>query len=293
MPDLTQTLYDVARTTAMTTAMAPCFNASSAISTRAIKDEVPSRVALSRLTGGGQYPLRLLNGCPTAMLQQGIKGCTRNLIWLNKTNLEKYFNKPFKVDQSTKQDEIHPVARALTNCSLIVGTTMNEIIATPFSVRLTRIYETTAQPKTFFEYFAGTTPAVVKLGITSGVYLLTKATVDNGVRAVGINPKSTEGAIAAAPINGLSVTLPTQPIERIMRTMQREGSRHLTFFNATKTLAEDCRMLLRSEGVLPMMQYALRGWQARLAGNTLFSVALNVMILMGNDTLQDAVRPSP
>lgn|GEM_PF-4477853 len=272
--DKKRPIEEAIKSTVMTTAIAPIFNAANAISTREITDNVSSKEAIRRITHYGKEPESILKGWSTSMLQQLIKGASRNMIWLNKSTIDEYAG-PW-------------------SSSVVVGLTLaNEVITLPFTVKLSRIYENTGAPKSLQEHFSGLMPTLLKLGLTTGIYLKTKEPIDNCAEAISINPMSVTGALMTAPLNGIAVSIPTQPLERITRAMQQAKSNNLSFFQSSEQLAKSCQHLYANEGVRPMLEFAFRGWKPRLAGNTLFSVALNLMVLMGSESAQETMRPGP
>lgn len=272
--DKNRPIEEAIKSTVMTTAIAPIFNAANAISTREITDNVNSKEAIRRITHYGKEPESILKGWSISMLQQLIKGASRNMIWLNKSTIDEYTG-PW-------------------SNSVVVGLTLaNEIITLPFTVKLTRIYESTSAPKSLHEHFSGLMPTLLKLGLTTGIYLKTKEPIDNCAEAMNINPMSVTGALMTAPLSGVAVSIPTQPLERITRAMQQAKANHLSFFQSGQQLVTNCKALYVSEGIMPMLEFAFRGWKPRLAGNTLFSVALNLMVLMGSESVQETMRPEP
>ena len=272
MSALTQ---DLAKSAIELGAMAPFFNALNAISNRCIAGDVTAHTAYVWLTRHGQKPWALMDGVGKAILLQTLKNGARNAIWLKKSDLDEAF--------PNTSNYIIPAYFA-----------SSELLLNPLGVALTRTYEGKPYPRTFKPWFAGSIPGCLKLTATSAIYVHVKSPIDNLIHTFGINPNSTLGACLSAPLIATSITLLTHPFEHVRRTLQFAKNEHLTFFGATRNLANTFIERIQEKGLQHALCFLLRGWAPALTGNIGYTLAFNLLIFIGaNSTVPSASASAP
>jgi hypothetical protein len=265
---------DLAISAATVGAMAPFFNAMNAISNRCIAGNVTAHTAYVRITRGGKNPWAVMHGFGKATAQQTIKSSARNALWFKKSEIDEAF--------PNASDYIIPAYFAAS-----------EMLLNPITVALTRTYEKKPYPTTFTPWFGGALPGCLKITANSAIYVRVKPPMDNLMHACGINPNSASGACLSAPLIAMPVTLLTQPLELIRRTQQFVANEHLTFFGVTRMLANTTKLQIQQESVTHAIRFLLRGWAPALAGNITFTIAFNLMILIGAHPSEPSQKSTP
>ncbi|MDF1646728.1 MAG: hypothetical protein P1U61_07115 [Legionellaceae bacterium] len=251
--------------------LSPFFNACSFVSTRCITDELGPRDVMNHITEHWKKPRALLDGVKQTALQQLARSFVRNGIWFKKDALDEAF------PQTSKY--IIPV--------FFAGT---EILLNPSMVTRTRIQMTNKILSGKGDMFLGTLPGVLKVMATTGIYVQVKPPIDYVMRESRIHPDSLLGACVSAPLIATPITLLAHPLERIRTMMQSASSHKLGFFDTSAAVVEKCIILAHKQGIKDAIRFTLRGWQPALLSTTVFTIAFNLMILMGK---QDIEEPSP
>ncbi|MCH9757078.1 MAG: MC/SLC25 family protein [Gammaproteobacteria bacterium] len=249
--------------------LSPFLNACNFVSTRCITDETGPRAAMNAITNHWKNPRALLDGVKQTTQQQIMRSFVRNGIWFKKDALDKAFPEASKY--------IVPAFFAAT-----------EILLNPSMVKRTRIQAADKVLVGRGDMFLGVLPGVLKVTVTTGVYVQVKPLVDDGMHACGINSDSVLGACTSALPISVPITLFAHPLERIRTQMQlpSPSSHKLGFFEVAKDVLSQCKTLTQEQGLNHAMRFFLRGWQPALVATTGFTVAFNLMILAGKQEVE-------